>query len=396
MNILHITSSYKPAYVYGGPTMSVSKLCENVARSFSTLKSGFRIEVLTTTANGPAELPVERGKATVVDLVNVTYFERITGDHSHFSPRLLLGLRNKIRAANGTRPMVHIHAWWNLVSVFSCMIALSKSCPVILSPRGTLSNYSFYNRTSLPKRLFHKVIGRHLLARCHFHVTTEKEKEDILKLVHPKGITVIPNFVELPHLHESVAGQPMKEKTLRPEPTKEARLLFLSRIEEKKGLELLFRALSLAVFPWTLTIAGDGKPEYVQQLKELAAALDLSSRLHWAGHLDNGEKFNVLRSHDLFVLPSHDENFANVVVESIAMGTPVLISNKVGLADYVRKHGLGMVCGLDPLAINDAMNKFFRGNYRFENRRFKERIDRDFNELQLTRQYISLYRSVVQ
>ncbi len=68
MKILQITPSYKPAYVYGGPTMSVAKLCETLVHH------GLNLEVLTTTANGKIELDLERGKKMNVDGVIVTYF----------------------------------------------------------------------------------------------------------------------------------------------------------------------------------------------------------------------------------------------------------------------------------------------------------------------------------
>ncbi|HTE01349.1 MAG TPA: hypothetical protein VK668_18815, partial [Mucilaginibacter sp.] len=82
MKILQVNASYKPAYVYGGPTMSVSKLSEQM------VKAGCIVEVFTTTANGPVELPVVPDKQTNIDGVPVTYFKRLTKDHSHFSPAL--------------------------------------------------------------------------------------------------------------------------------------------------------------------------------------------------------------------------------------------------------------------------------------------------------------------
>ena len=85
-----IRDSYKPAYIYGGPTMSVAKLCEALT------KTNVAIEVLTTTANGKIELNVKSGEQTEVDGVKVSYFRRLTKDHTHFSPALLLALRKKI------------------------------------------------------------------------------------------------------------------------------------------------------------------------------------------------------------------------------------------------------------------------------------------------------------
>lgn len=391
MKVVHISASYNPAYVYGGPTMSITKLCNELIRYPFT---GIKISVLTTTANGKAELPVIPGVTIDVTGVPVTYFKRITKDHSHFSPGLLIALYRKLSLSK-RKPIVHIHAWWNWVSILACTVALMGKATVVLSPRGTLSNYSFYNRKSILKRLLHKLIGKYLLERCHFHVTTTKEKNDILYLVKPKSISIIPNFVELPPQRKRIAAKSRNQESLIREAGKKLQLLFLSRLEEKKGLELLLQAVSLVTFPWSLTIAGDGKPRYVQRLKDLAADLGLGSELHWAGHLNNKEKFKVLASHDLLVLPSYDENFANVVIESIAMGTPVLISSKVGLADYVEEHKLGMICSQDPHSIKDALNNFFAGKHRFNSQHFQSRVEHDFDELQLAGKYIKLYKSLI-
>jgi hypothetical protein len=77
LKILNVIAAYKPAVIYGGPTMSVAMLCEELS------KAGTSTEVFTTTANGTGELPVKVNKPTVVDGVTVTYFKRITKDHTH-------------------------------------------------------------------------------------------------------------------------------------------------------------------------------------------------------------------------------------------------------------------------------------------------------------------------
>ena len=83
LKVLQICAAYKPAFIYGGPTMSLAILNEQLIRA------GITTEVYVTTANGKTELPVLAGATMVIDGVPVTYFKRITKDHSHFSPSLL-------------------------------------------------------------------------------------------------------------------------------------------------------------------------------------------------------------------------------------------------------------------------------------------------------------------
>ncbi|MGI4898761.1 MAG: glycosyltransferase, partial [Janthinobacterium lividum] len=236
MKIIQISASYKPAVIYGGPTMSVSKLSEELC------KDGIDVTVFATLANGKVELGFPAGEITWMEKVPVWFFKRLTKDHSHFSPTLLKHLFQTIKQTH--EPLIiHIHAWWNLVSIFACLIAQIKKIPVVLSPRGTLSNYSFSNNHQRFKKWIHLLAGKKLLAKCYFHVTSEQEKQDIIKLVNPKLIQVIPNFIQLPLILKSR----LKNKS------KPLKLLFFSRIEAKKGLEILLEALAGINFSYQLT-----------------------------------------------------------------------------------------------------------------------------------------------
>ncbi|WP_379093604.1 XrtY-associated glycosyltransferase XYAG1 [Pedobacter sp. UC225_65] len=383
IKVLQITAAYKPAYIYGGPTMSVSKLCE------ALVEANVDTEVLTTTANGKTELDVEPNKPAKVDGVDVTYFKRLTKDHTHFSPALLSGLRKKIRSYTQLHLVVHIHAWWNLVSIFSCALAKWYNVPVVLSPRGMLTNYTAGNRNAGFKSIIHNTIGKNLLRYCHVHVTSEKEKQDVLAIIQPKSITIIPNLVNFPILK---ANNP--QPTLAPKSM--FKLIFLSRIEEKKGLELLLDALASVNFIWELTIAGSGENSYVESLKRKALELNISDQIKWIGQVNNKEKFELMAKHDLLVLTSYNENFANVVIESLSMGTPVLLSDQVGLFDYVQEKNLGWISNLNISDITAQLNL----SYEKEDVRLKIRetapgiILEDFNSTTLINKYIKLYQNI--
>ncbi len=378
MRILQINASYKPAYIYGGPTMSVSKLSEELT------KAGFYTEVFTTTANGITELKVVPGERLVVDDVPVTYFKRLTKDHSHFSPALLKHLRKEVKGFD----VIHIHAWWNLVSVLSCWIAIKRGVPVVISPRGTLSAYSFSNKNSLPKQIIHSLLGKRLLKKSSFHVTSDREKRAIESVIPPNRIITIPNFVVLPGIisentHDYADGSPLK-------------LLFFSRIEEKKGLDILLNALAKVTVPYHLTIAGDGEKDYIDVLKTIADNNGIADCVSWIG-FQGANKFEVLQQQDLMVLPSHDENFGNVVIESLSVGTPVLISKYVGLADYVTTNNLGWVCELDENDISAYINRIFEEKDKLNGiRQVAPNIIRtDFDETNLTEKYISMYNQII-
>jgi glycosyltransferase involved in cell wall biosynthesis len=339
LKILQISASYKPAYIYGGPTMSVSRLSEEL------VKAGCFTDVYTTTANGSNELDVTPGKRVQVDGVDVIYFRRMTKDHTHLSPQLYLELWKNARKFD----VIHIHAWWNLVSVCSALIARIKNVPVIISPRGTLSTYSFTVKNSLQKRILHQLSGKKLLNASVFHTTADAERLAIVQILQPKKIFVIPNFVQLPTLGQS-------PKTT---PGTVIKLLFFSRIDPKKGLDLLIDALPLLKFPYHLTVAGDGDPNYIAALQQRSVDNFSKNAITWAG-FQGSNKFDVLYAHDLLILPSYDENFGNVVIESLSVGTAVLISSKVGLANYVKLNQCGWICDVTPQSVSYWCNLSFK------------------------------------
>jgi glycosyltransferase involved in cell wall biosynthesis len=364
--------------------MSVAKLAEELT------KAGQDVIVLTTTANGKSELEVPVGEQQVVDGVKVHYFKRLTKDHTHFSPALLWFLHKEIRrnklSAQSNQLVVHIHAWWNLVSIFSCLIAKWHGIKVVVSPRGMLTNYTLNNRNSTFKGLLHKLIGKKLLAYSHIHATSKKEKDDVLQTVITNGVTVIPNFVELP---QASFETPQIE-------TEAYQLLFLSRVEQKKGLEILFEALAKIDLPWRLTIAGSGDENYIKQLEEQTLSTDIAKKINWLGHVANEQKFELIAKHDLLVLTSYNENFANVVVESLAMGTPVLVSKEVGLANYVNDNGLGWVTSLDANGVAAKIkSSYYDTSLRRQIRANAPSLVRnEFDGKRLKAQYYNMYHSL--
>jgi glycosyltransferase involved in cell wall biosynthesis len=375
LKILHITAAYKPAVIYGGPTMSVAMLCEELS------KAGVAINVYTTTANGIRELAVDTAVPVNVDGVPVSYFKRITKDHTHFSPALLKALWKHAKEFDA----IHIHAWWNLVSVLSCAIALARNVPVVVSPRGMLSSYSFNNKNIGAKGLIHKIMGKSLLNKSHLHTTSNHESEAVIKLIRPLSINALPNFVKL-NTADTIDGIPRGDVL---------KLLFFSRIEEKKGLDILLNALKFITLPYHLTIAGDGDKSYINYLKSLTGGIE--DKITWAGFYDD-DKFELLQQHHLLVLPSHDENFGNVVVESLSVGTAVLISEAVGLADYVKENNFGWICQTNVQSVIDAINNIgANGLATLSNiRQTAPAIVRnDFTGDALAQKYIRFYQQII-
>ncbi len=371
MTILHVSPSYNPAFVYGGPTRSVAGLCEQLA------KIGVHLTVITTTANGRLELPRQKN---LVKGVEVTYHSRWTGDHSHFSPGLLWAFCWKIKKVQ----IIHIHSWWNLVVIPVVLICRLRGIKPVLSPRGMLSPYTL---KSPAKSLFQRLIGQWLLKGTILHATSIQEASDALMSVSDWPHFVLPNIIELPPLGYFFPNTP---------PVNYCQFIFLSRIHPVKGLEMLFAVLSVLDFPWRLQIVGEGDVSYIAQLQQLAQNHGIAEQIEWLGWQKGTEKFQLLADADLFLLPSQSENFANAVLESLAVGTPVVVSNKVGLSDYIAKQKLGWVASLG----KGTWANTLRTAWEAQNTRKEIRltaptlVQRDFGAETLAHKYMEAYQRI--
>lgn len=123
-------------------------------------------------------------------------------------------------------------------------------------------------------------------------------------------------------------------------------LLFLGRIHEKKGCELLLRAFAQHARTdpaLHLVMAGPDQTGWASTLKHTAAQLGMAGRITWTGMVRGELKWGAFHACEAFVLPSHQENFGIAVVEALACGKPVLISNKVNIWREIEQDGAGIV-----------------------------------------------------
>ncbi len=378
LRILHICPSYKPAFCYGGPTFSVSRLAEKQA------ELGAEVWVFTTTANGAEELDVPTDEPIAMDGVQVVYYRRWTGDHTHICPGLWWALWRQ----GGRFDVIHVHSWWNWVALIAVLVCRWRGFRTVFSPHGMLSTYSL---RSWWRRGFQHIIGRWMLARAQWHATSLFEYRELRALVPDSSMHLLPNVVPFP---DEAALPPAR-------PGGPVRLLFLSRIEPKKGLDFLLEALSglEARLDWQLLIAGDANSPYGHKMRDLAGKKDLQSRVQWLGWVSGEVKWQLLAEADVLLLPSLNENFALVILEALAVGTTVVVSDQVGLADYVREKDLGWCVPLQIILWRRALEAAIEDVPR--RRRIREQapvlVRRDFDATAIAQQYLSAYtRPVVQ
>jgi glycosyltransferase involved in cell wall biosynthesis len=216
--------------------------------------------------------------------------------------------------------------------------------PYIVRPLGTLNRWGIENRRPWLKKLSFRVLESRILANAAgIHYTSEQELVEAGELGVSANPLIIPNAVELP------------AREARPQRHDRKVILFLSRLDRKKGLDLLFEAFARVRNECpdaVLVLAGTGDAEWVAGLKNTAERLGIASDVIWAGFLTGEDKWAALSDADVFVLPSYSENFGISLVEALASGCPVVLSDQVGIHREITHAGAGLVtpCRVEELA----------------------------------------------
>lgn len=252
-----------------------------------------------------------------------------------------------LREAARAPVILHGHGVWRFANLFPLMMPARTPARLVCSPRGMLSWWSMNHKGRI-KRPFWRGLQRPALARCHcLHATADIEYEDIRRMGLKVPVAVIPNGIDVPPEF--------------PIANREKKVIFLSRIDPKKGLDILMRAWS-SVAPrhpdWELLIAGPMEGTYAREIRALAARLSLP-RTRFLGQVLGDEKRAVLADSSLFVLPSHSENFGIAVAEALAHGLPVITTRGTPWSKVV-EHGCGWYVRAEEGDVRDALDAALR------------------------------------
>jgi len=308
--------------------------------------TGIDVTVATTNASGAASLDVPVDTPVIDDGVVFRYFSRSVPGSWKFS----WPMTRWLWANAGAYDVVHVHALFSYATIPGCRAAAHAPVPYILRPLGTLSDWSLGHRR-WKKRPYYALLERpHLEMASAIHVTSEAEATDVARLGYGGRARVIP-------LGVTVADPPAR-RTRVANGSEPLRLLFLSRLHEKKNVPLLLRAVADATnadCPIELTVAGDGAPGYRAQLTALSDQLGLRNRVSFVGHVDGAAKERILAEADCFVLPSAHENFGLAVAEALAAGLPTIVTPTVALSREIQAAGAGVVTEASVTSVASAI-----------------------------------------
>jgi len=331
VRILHVIPSL--AARDGGPAKAALEMCRELRRR------DVETEIYTTDAEGEGRLEVPLGRPVELRGIKVTYFPISGGHYYKYSAAMAAALKTKIPRCD----VVHINSLYQFPSTIAAYYCRKYGVPYILRPHGTLDPY-LYRRHPLRKRLYEALIERrNLAAAAAVHFTSAEE----MRLAKVSGLdfygVVVPLGVEI---DEAAAAAATTADALWPRLAGNKVVLFLSRVNFKKGLDVLAQAfgeLHRARRDSHLVVAGPDSEGYAAQMRKWLVAEGALEATTFTGMVEGERKAALLRRADLFVLPSYTENFGIAVVEAMAAGLPVVISNKVNIWREVDGAQAGLV-----------------------------------------------------
>jgi glycosyltransferase involved in cell wall biosynthesis len=292
MKILHITNSIDKSA--GGPSRSVPQTCIELA------KLGISIELVTQ--KSADRIAIEESTYLSVKFKNIM-------ELFQYGSRLCAKDVDLIHLQHIWNPYIQVMAFW----------AWKKNIPYIITPRGMLEPW-IMERNPMKKKIAMFLYQRKSIQKAaYIHATAQIEAGHIKALGFTNPISIIPNGIDLTEVKEVKADYGSKK------------MVFLSRIHPKKGIELLLEAWrNTDTKGWTLEIAGNGEASYISNLSQ--GAKDLNN-VRFVGPQYGEAKWEFLRSADVMVLPTYSENFGIVVAEALIVGVPVITTRETPWED---------------------------------------------------------------
>jgi glycosyltransferase involved in cell wall biosynthesis len=328
MKILHVISSVNP--LGGGPIEGIRQL------GTALVSAGHRVEIASL---DPPNAPY----------VNLSPLPVHALGPGSFGYRYSAQLVPWLRANRGKYDAVIVNGIWQFHS-FGTWSALHKSgTPYVLFTHGMLDPWfkKQYPLKHFKKWMYWPWGDYRVLRDAHAVLFTCEEER---RLARSSFWLYRCNEVVVSYGTSEPKGNP--ESELReffaryPELRGKKLALFIGRIHPKKGCDLLIEAFAkvLRQHPdWHLVIAGPDQVGWRDKLNAQVEKLGLAPRVTWTGMVTGAVKWGALRAAEIFVLPSHQENFGIVVAEALAASVPVLISNKVNIWREIEADRAGIV-----------------------------------------------------
>lgn len=330
MKVLHVITSFPPAYDYGGPVES----SYNIAKEL--VDRGHEVTVFTTDVKDSESRVGHYKDPEYVDGIRVRRFRNISNRLAwEANISSAIGIWPALRTELSDFDLVHLHEFRSIEAAITGHEAGRQGIPLVLQPRGSLPRRS----KSMQKRIFDRIFGQRVIRSTDRLIASSQvesgQYDPTFPTVSNIPISHLPNGIN-PSEYADIPDPDIFRREYGV-PDQAEIVLYLGRIHERKGIDLLLEAFSaLDREQETLLVVVGPDDGYLDELRRLCDDLGCENVI-FPGPKYGEEKLAAYATADVFVLPSENEyeSFGNVVLEALASGTPAVATNVCGVSEWV-------------------------------------------------------------
>lgn len=326
LKILFVVPYFAPAWSYGGTVRASFDFARELVRQ------GNQVTVATTDVLD-AQLRNRTLKETI-EGVRVVRFKNLSNRIArNYNLYTSIGFSRWLKNNLDNFDIVHIHELFTYQSIITSRLCLSRKKPYLIQPHGSLFSVARRSRFSFIKDIIINRSATLLFQSNSVVVLNEKERKDVTTLLPElkSKIVIVPNGLNLGEFREIKKVDLCKRYHI---PKERKIIAFIGRIKFIKGLDIAFKVLAglKKDLKFTFLIIGPDEGEK-DNLRQLAKELGLTDRIVYAGLLSGAEKLEILKSADLSLLLSRSEGLPTTLLESAALGLPIVCSTKANLPE---------------------------------------------------------------
>lgn len=387
MKILHVVPSFAPCFSHGGVVNASYEIAKK------QVQLGHDVSVYTTDSCDK-RLKFDNNYNVNVDGINVFYFKNLSNTvKNKLTIDTPVRLPNYLRKTIKNYDIIHIHEHRHSLAVATHRYAVKNNIPYVLQAHGSV--LPFFQKESL-KEIFDKIWGFNILhdADCVFALTEVEKKQYLDMNVKEENIKIVPlgiNQDEYAKLPEKGAFREKYNIA-----SGEKLIVFLGRIHEIKGLDLLIEAFNkIKNENVKLAIIG-GDYGFKSEITSLIEKYSLENKVIFPGVLTGENKIQSLVDCDLFVMPSRYESFTTSGLEAMACGKPLVLTKNNHIQNWVDGN-VGLCCEFDAKQLSESIEKLLddetlAGRYGEEG---KKLIAEKYNWSDVVKQINNIYESLI-
>ena len=353
------------------------------------IQRGHEVDILSPMSPGDDLYPAPAG-VRVIPVLRTLPVSRVFREYS--TP-----LYQYLKAHIHEYDIVHCHGIWHFGSLAPFL--LNKSVAKVVTIHGLLDKWAI-RHSYWKKKLLSIILQKRLLNRADLiQINNTDERGDLLRYLghqHP-NVVIIPNGIPMADFATLPASGTFRRQY--GIPSTQPLILFMSRLNIKKGLDLLLPAFARYAqnHPNALLVLAGPDDGYQATAEAFIRENNLTDRVKLVGMLMDDDKKAALADADVFVLPSYSEGFSMAVLEAMASGTPTIVSDRVGFGDVIRETGAACLTDLTPDSVLASLKKVMHDDsYREQIRLTGQALVRQRYDIQVVAdQLLAAYQSVL-